>query len=418
MLTSKPRGTNDIIPGETELWQKIEAIITSLARNYGYREIRTPIFEHTELFLRGVGENTDIVDKEMYTFEDKGGRSLTLRPEGTAAVARAYLENKMYAWPQPVKMYYLGPMFRHDRPQAGRYRQFHQFGVEIFGTSHPASDAEVIHLCMAFYQLIGLENLELHINSVGCPQCREILRQKLMAYFESHRNDLCSICRQRVERNPLRILDCKNKICRDAGKDAPTPLDCLCQECRDHFASVRRYLDVQQIAYIVNPRLVRGLDYYTKTAFEVIAPDIGAQSAIGGGGRYDGLVETCGGPHIPGVGFAIGLERTISVIRKQGLEQETHRLMAFVAMAGDTEDVATRIIYTLRQAGVSCDRDYIGRSLKAQMKYASKINAKYVVIVGEDELARGNVTLRDMDTGKQYEVELDKLVAEIKSNTC
>ncbi|MFZ5898075.1 MAG: histidine--tRNA ligase [Bacillota bacterium] len=417
MLTARPRGTNDILPGEVERWQLVERTAQALCSVWNYREIRTPIFEHTELFLRGVGEVTDIVEKEMYTFEDKGKRSLTLRPEGTAPAARAYLENRLYAEPQPIKLYYIGPMFRHDRPQAGRFRQFHQFGVEVFGAKEPEADAEVIALAMEFYRVLDIHHLELHINTVGCPECRQVIRRSLKEYLTPRKDLLCPACRSRVERNPLRVLDCKETACAALVGHAPTPLADACDECRRHFEGVLRYLDVTGLPYIINPRLVRGLDYYTRTAFEIIVPGVGAQSAVGGGGRYDGLVEVCGGPPTPGVGFALGLERTLLLLKEQHPEVGTSpRPDVFVATAGGTKETAMQILFRLRKLGIVSDGDLTGRSLKAQMKYAGKLKARIVVIVGDEELARGAVTVRKMDTGQQEEVLVDDLTEVLRES--
>lgn len=414
MQIFRPRGTTDILPEEARRWQLIEDEIRNLCRIYGYGEIRTPIFEPTDLFHRGVGETTDIVEKEMYTFLDKGNRSLTLRPEGTAPVARAYLENRLYAAPQPQKLYYIGPMFRHDRPQAGRHRQFHQFGVEIFGAEDPAADAEVITLAVEFFGRLGLTGLTLHLNSVGCPACRSVIREKLVGYFEALIRECCPNCRIRLAKNPLRLLDCKEERCREVGRGAPDPLACLCVECGAHFAQVRHYLDLLNIAYELNPRLVRGLDYYTKTAFEILIPGGGAQDAVGGGGRYDGLVGAIGGSPVPGVGFALGLERTLLLMKDKADPDAVAGPDAFVVLAGDTADAATRLVAELRGAGLATDRDYTGRSLKAQMKYAGKVGARYVVIVGEDELKGGNVALKDMETGRQTEVLIEEVVERVR----
>lgn len=413
MLIKRPRGVADILPGEVERWQRLESAIHELARVYDYREIRTPIFEFTELFQRGVGEETDIVAKEMYTFSDRRGRSLSLRPEGTAAVVRAFIENNMHAWPQPVKLYYVGPMFRYDRPQAGRFRQFHQFGAEVFGSAEPAVDAEVIDLLMTFYDKIGLQGLELQINSVGCPECRKELTAALSAYMRPRTAVLCRDCKERVKRNPLRLLDCKEPGCRALVKEAPVPLDFLCAPCAAHFAAVKRELETLDIGYNVNPSLVRGLDYYTGTSFEVLLPGIGAQNAIGAGGRYDNLVETCGGPPTPGVGFAVGIERTLLALEQQGvdLSGETRRGV-FVAVVGeDATPDAVRILRALREAGIQADRDFARRGLKAQLKQAHKRRVKWVVIVGEEELSRGNVAVRHMDTGEQVEVNEAELIS-------
>ncbi len=416
MLTTRPRGTNDILPGEVEKWQYVEKLTREVCRKYGYGELRTPIFEHTELFSRGVGEATDIVEKEMYTFTDRGERSLTLRPENTAATVRAYLENKLQALPQPVKLYYMGPMFRYDRPQAGRFRQFHQFGVEAFGSHNPSMDAEVIAMAMDIYQRIGLRDLELHINSVGCPQCRPGLRQRLQEHFRPQLEKLCPNCQGRFERNPLRILDCKNETCQDIGRQAPTTLDVLCDECNTHFNLVKNYLDAVGVRYIINNRLVRGLDYYTHTAFEIMAQDIGAQSSIGGGGRYNGLMEACGGPATPGIGFALGLERILLTAERQGITFPVSRgPAAFVATVGtEVEKQAFSLLQSLRQQGIAAEKDYLARSLKAQMKYAGKLGARWVVILGEEELSRGVAVVRDMQAGEQQEVKLAELVNYIR----
>ncbi len=411
MLTTRPRGTNDIVPGDVEKWQYIERVIRDICRVYGYREIRIPIFEHTELFQRGVGETTDIVEKEMYTFKDRGDRSITLRPEGTASVVRAYLENKLYAGPQPVKLYYIGPMFRYDRPQAGRYRQFHQFGVEVLGAHNPALDAEVIDMAMKVYQRLGLQGLELHINSLGCPECRVKMRKRLQDYFRPNLDHFCKTCQQRFERNPLRILDCKNEKCGQLAAGAPTMLDTLCESCADYFAAVRKNLEIMGIDYILDHNLVRGLDYYTHTAFEVMAKGIGAQSSVGGGGRYNGLVESCGGPETPGIGFALGLERILLVMEQQGADFPTGQQpdVFIVTAAPQAEQAAVKLLAELRELGYAADKDYQGRSLKAQMKYAGKLNARYAAIIGENELANNAVTLKNMINGEQQEIPREKI---------
>lgn len=414
MLTARPRGTNDIMPGDVEIWRYLEEQLRQICREYGYAEIRTPIFEHTELFLRGVGDATDIADKEMYTFTDRGERSITLRPEGTASAVRAYLENKLYAGPQPVKLYYAGPMFRYDRPQAGRYRQFHQCGVEVFGSSDPALDAEVITMCMDFYERIGLSDLELHINSVGCPNCRPQLHRLLQDFFRPRLPEICANCRDRYDKNPLRLLDCK--IC--AGKfaaDAPTTADCLCDDCLEHFASVKKHLDLLNLSYIEDHRLVRGLDYYTNTAFEIMAPDLGAQSSIGGGGRYNGLVEICGGPPTPGVGYALGLERIILTMQNQGCPlPEPAGLDVYLVTAGqEAAPKAFQLLLEMRRAGLAADKDYLNRSLKAQMKFAGKAKAKYTVIIGAEELARQTAIVRDMSAQEQTVVAMEEIISHI-----
>jgi histidyl-tRNA synthetase len=415
LLTARPRGTSDILPGQVEKWQQVERIMRQVCREYGYREMRTPIFEHTELFVRGVGETTDIVEKEMYTFLDRGNRSLTLRPEGTASAVRAYLENKMQAWPQPVKLYYLGPMFRYDRPQAGRYRQFHQFGAEVFGSHHPALDTEVMAMAMDIYRRLGLDHVELQINSVGCPGCRPALREKLQEFLRPRLPELCGNCRDRFERNPLRILDCKSESCAALVVGAPTTGDCLCDDCREHFEAVQKYLQTVGLPHKINLSLVRGLDYYTHTAFEIVAPEIGAQSSVGGGGRYNGLVEACGGPPAPGIGFALGLERILLAMEARGVAvSEMPGPDVFVAVIGpEAEQEAFSLVAALRRTGLQADRDYLGRSLKAQMRYAGKINARYTVLLGGEEYRRGVAVLRHMAGGSQEEVPLAELIQRI-----
>jgi histidyl-tRNA synthetase len=406
LLTTRPRGTNDFLPQETEKWQLVEKILREICAEFDYHEIRIPIFEHTELFQRGVGETTDIVEKEMYTFEDRGKRSITLRPEGTASTVRAYLEHKMSALPQPVKLYYMGPMFRYERPQAGRYRQFHQFGVEVFGSSDPGIDAEVIGLAMVFYQRLGLTGLEVRLNSVGCPKCRPTHRQLLQEFLKQDLEHLCPDCQGRFNRNPLRILDCKNPQCQKITTDAPTVLSSLCSECADHFTSVKEYLEMAGVKYQIDDRMVRGLDYYTKTAFEIIVQEIGAQSAICGGGRYDGLVESLGGPPTPGVGFALGLERIFPTLASQGIELSSRKMLDvyLVAIEEKGHKKAFQLLMNLRKMGIKAEKDYMNRSMKAQMKAANRFNVKYVLILGEDELARDVIMVRNMETSEQKEM--------------
>ncbi|MEL7568499.1 MAG: histidine--tRNA ligase [Dehalobacterium sp.] len=412
MLTTRPRGTNDILPGETEKWQYIEGILREICEEFNYQEIRFPFFEHTELFQRGVGETTDIVEKEMYTFLDRGKRSITLRPEGTASTVRAYLEHKLHTQPQPVKLYYMGPMFRYERPQAGRYRQFHQFGVEVFGSSDPGIDAEVIGLAMGFYHRLGLKGLEVRLNSVGCPNCRPKHRETLQEFLKNDLHSLCGDCQGRFERNPLRILDCKSPKCQEITVNAPTILNCLCAECREHFESVKQNLEIVGIKYLVDERLVRGLDYYTKTAFEIVVNEIGAQSAICGGGRYDGLVESLGGPSIPGVGFALGMDRIFPALESQGIKISSERnLDVFViALGNEAEKKAFQILMDMRIEGIKGDKDYMGRSLKAQMKTANRLNVKFVLILGENEMEKGTVVLRHMETSEQAEMLLEAAI--------
>lgn len=415
MLTTGPRGTNDILPGEVEKWQYLETEIREICREYGYAEIRTPIFEHTELFQRGVGETTDIVEKEMYTFIDRGNRSITLRPENTAPAVRAFLEHKLQSQPQPTKLFYIGPMFRYDRPQAGRFRQFHQFGVEVFGSNDPMIDAEVIAMPMDLYRRLGLTGLELHINSVGCPVCRVEHRQALQAHLRPYLAEFCANCQSRFERNPMRILDCKSDNCQKLSRQSPTITRYLCPDCAAHFAKVQKYLDLLNIPYLVDERLVRGLDYYTNTAFEIVAKAIGAQSSIGGGGRYNGLVEQCGGPSLPGIGYALGLERVLLTLEQQKIKLPVESdFDVFIAALG--EEARNRVfpvLFELRRLGVRADMDYLGRSLKAQMKYANKYQTKYTVIVGDSELSRDVAVVRTMATGAQEELPLNELAEQL-----
>lgn len=410
MLTSRPRGTEDIIYPVSGQWQALERTAHEICRRYAYEEIRTPLFEHTELFARGVGESSDVVSKEMYTFEDRGGRSLTLRPEGTAGVVRAFLEDSMYSRSLPVKMFYLGPMFRYGRPQAGRLRQFHQFGVELLGTRQATADAEVIDLAMRFLTEVGLNGLELHLNSIGCPQCRAEHREKLLAFLEPKRELLCGDCGARYRRNPLRVFDCKEQRCQELLIEAPLITPHLCSGCAVHFREVKDALSELGVIFQEDPRLVRGLDYYTNTAFEIMVPGIGAQSSVGGGGRYDGLVELCGGPSTPAVGFAIGMDRVLLALREQGRSPVIPGSgRVFVAVAGVPALQAAKLVARLRREGFTADMDYQGRSLKAQMKQANRWHAEIVLILGEEELAGDLVTLRCMRTALQETVPLPML---------
>ncbi|MDR1701340.1 MAG: histidine--tRNA ligase [Sporomusaceae bacterium] len=412
MLITAPPGTKDLLPEKSAIWQRLEATIREVCRQAAYQEIRTPIFEQTELFARGIGETSDIVEKEMYTFTDRGNRSLTLRPEGTASTVRAYLENKLYAAAlNPLKVYYIGPMFRCEKPQAGRFHQFHQFGVEALGSQRAALDAEIISLALLFFQRLGLQDLILHLNSVGCPTCRPRYRQELQAFFRDKFSKLCPNCQSRFERNPLRILDCKNKECSKLAQGAPEMLNSLCDECGTHFTQLKSLLKTAGLEFQINPRLVRGLDYYTKTAFEIQYPPLGAQSAICGGGRYDGLVAECGGENTPAIGFAIGLERTLIALEKQNaLPSAAISLDVFLApLTPEATEMAFKLLYELRQNKISADMDYLGRSLKAQLRYANKYPAKYVAVIGEEELAAGQVNLKNMSTGEQEAVGAAKL---------
>ena len=412
MLINGPRGTKDILPDTVAQWTYVENVIRDICARYGYREIRTPIFEHTELFLRGIGETTDVVEKEMYTFTDRGERSLTLRPENTASVVRSYLQNKLYAAEALVKLFYIGSMFRYDRPQAGRYREFHQFGIEALGEADAAVDAEIIVLAVEFLRALGLKELKLHLNSVGCPKCRPVYREKLQSFFRPHLAELCGDCRSRFERNPLRLLDCKHEHCHALAAGAPRITDCLCEECRTHFEAVQSYLTAVDVPFELDANLVRGLDYYTKTAFEVKYTPLGAQSAVAGGGRYDGLVEEVGGPPTPGIGFAVGLERVLLALEKQGLLPSEHDAVdVFVVALGDaTKLSAFKLMQEVRAAKLSAAMDFAGRSMKAQMKQANKKNARFVAILGEDEVREGIVALKDMKTSEQKKVAWKDLI--------
>lgn len=420
MLTNAPRGTKDILPDTVGEWTYVEAKIRDLCSRYGYQEIRTPMFEHTELFHRGIGEGTDVVDKEMYTFKDRGDRSITLRPENTASAVRAYLQNKLYGDGSLTKLFYIGSMFRYDRPQAGRMREFHQFGVEALGEENPAVDAEIIMLAMDFLQSLGLKDLKLSLNSVGCPKCRPVYRKVLQDFFRDKLDELCDDCKDRFERSPLRILDCKADADKPFMADAPKITDCLCEDCQDHFHKVQDYLTQAGIGFELDARLVRGLDYYTKTAFEVKYAPLGAQSAVAGGGRYDGLVEEMGGKPTPAVGFATGLERVLLALEKQQLlpamDKQTD---AFVVALGEAaQGPAFQLLTRLRQAGLKAGMDYAGRSMKAQMKQANKAGARFALIIGEDEVKESCVQLKDMEKSEQQKVSfdniIDKLCAEVK----
>jgi len=408
MLIRGPRGTQDILPEISANWQYVEGTVRDICRLYGYKEIRTPVFEHTELFLRGIGETTDVVSKEMYTFTDRGERSLTLRPENTAAVVRAFLQHKLYAESLLTKLFYIGPMFRYDRPQAGRYRQFHQFGVEALGSKGPTIDAEVIILAVQLLECLGLHDLKLYINSVGCPECRPVYRDQLQEYLRGKTEKLCNDCQSRFERNPMRILDCKNPTCAEESKGAPHIVDCLCDDCSTHFAGLKALLTVAGIDFILNPRLVRGLDYYTKTAFEIQYAPLGSQSAVCGGGRYDGLVAECGGQSTPSIGFAIGIERILLTLEKQGLLPElSNEIDVFVASIGkETQNIAFKLLCDLRINGFTADMDFMDRNIKGQMKQANKYPARFVAIIGDDEAVLGKVMLKNMQSGIQELVDI------------
>lgn len=419
MLTKAPRGTKDILPDKVGNWLYLENLIRKLCGQYGYREIRTPIFEHTELFQRGIGETTDVVEKEMYTFTDRGNRSITLRPENTAAAVRSYLENKLYADTNLCKLFYIGSMFRYDRPQAGRYREFHQFGVEALGEANPAVDAEIISLAVQFLKDLGLKDIKLLLNSVGCPKCRPLYRQRLQEFFKPVIDEMCDDCKSRYDRNPMRLLDCKNEKCKELAQDAPAITDCLCDECSDHFHKVQEFLTAAGIEFELDPGLVRGLDYYTKTAFELKYVPLGAQSAVLGGGRYDGLIEECGGKSTPAVGFATGLERVLLALEMQNLLPKTnYDTDVFIVALGDTVQAkAFEILANLRRGGFKAAMDFAGRSMKAQMKQANKANAKFTIILGEDELQANSVVLKNMNESTQETISIDELLNKLTTLT-
>lgn len=408
-----PKGTKDVLPQESYKWHYVENLARKTAADFCVSEIRTPTFEHTELFLRGVGDTTDIVNKEMYTFEDKGGRSITLKPEGTAGVARAFIENSLYAGVQPTKMYYITPVFRYERPQAGRLREHHQFGVEYYGSDSPYADVEVMMIAKTFFDRLGIKKLKLNINSIGCRECRKNYNAALKEYLRSRLDDMCPTCRERFEKNPLRILDCKEEGCKAVTAGAPVILDYLCDDCRAHHESVCKQLSLLGIDYEVNPHIVRGLDYYTRTVFEFISSDIGAQGTVSGGGRYNNLIEDVGGKPCPAVGFGMGLERLILTMEALGLPfgEESRPEVYIAPLCDEAKDEAMLTANALRSAGVSCDTDLLGRSFKAQLKYVNKIGAKYMIVIGTDEIQSGVYQVKNMLSGESEQVEKGNLAA-------
>lgn len=398
------KGFNDILPGDVEKWQHIEAAARRVFELYGFSEIRVPILEKTELFCRSIGDATDIVEKEMYSFVDKGGNAVTMRPEGTASVMRAFIEHKMYAVDQVAKLYYMGPMFRYERPQKGRYRQFHQIGCEVTGVTDPKVDAQVLTMLCHFFAELGLTEPTLQINSLGCPECRPVYRAALKDFLRGKLEHLCDDCKRRFETNPLRVLDCKSTGCKEATAGAPSVLDHLCAGCNEHFAATRSYLESVGTAYAINPRMVRGLDYYTRTTFELVTGLLGAQSAVAAGGRYDGLISDLGGPQLPGVGFAMGVERVALLLAEKEFKK---RPDLFIAALGEpAQREAFKLMTGLQRRGVSVEIDYEGKSLKSQMRRSDKFKARFTLIIGEDELAKGRANLKNMDAGTQEEVPL------------
>ena len=417
MALKRPRGTNDFLGDKVKLMTKLEETVRDVCKSFGINEIRTPMFEYTELFQRGVGETTDIVQKEMFTFEDRGGRSLTLKPEGTAGAARAFIENGLYSEAQPTKLFYVTPCFRNERPQAGRYKQFHQFGVEMYGTYDASADAEVISLVYEIFNRLGLKNVRLKINSLGSNECRKKYNKVLKDYIVYILDHLCDYCKSIFEKNPLRVLDCKNKNCKEVLSDAPAVLDILDEECAAHFEKLKASLEAMGIPYEVDKGIVRGLDYYTRTVFEFVSDEIGAQGTICGGGRYDNLVEECGGSPMGAVGFAMGLERIMLVLEAQGLnEVDSNNPLVYIGSIGEKGALkAQEIGYDLRKAGIHAEYDTVGRSVKAQMKYADKIGAVYNVVLGDDEIANDKVRLKNMLNGEQKEITLSAIEDELKN---
>lgn len=410
-LINVPRGTKDILPEEIKNWQFVEEKARELFDIYNFKEIRTPIFEATELFTRSIGSNTDIVSKEMYTFQDRKGRSLTLRPEGTASIVRSYLENSSLNNSSIAKLWYQGPMFRYERPQAGRYRQFYQMGCEILGAKSAYCDAEIIALAQHLFELIGIQDLEVHLNSVGCKVCRPVIKERLKSFLGENIDHLCEDCKTRFDKNPLRILDCKNEKCNQHFVCLPDMSDVLCADCREHFHDVQNYLNMMRIKFKVNPRLVRGLDYYTKTVFEVISGHLGAQNAVCGGGHYDNLVELLGGQSLPAVGFAFGMERIVMIMQSQGLEiPERNPFVFFLPLGENAKNRASIIANKLRHLQVPLEVDNSDRGISAKMKYADKLKVDYVYILGEEELVKKYGQLKDMHTGRQKKVTFDKLL--------
>lgn len=415
MQINIPRGTQDILPGTVEKWQYIEQKIKELCDRYQYSEIRTPIFEHTELFLRSVGDTTDIVTKEMYTFEDRGKRSLTLRPEGTAAVVRSFVENKMHGYAsQPIKLFYLGQMFRYERPQAGRFRQFVQFGVEAIGSKDPAIDAEVIGLAYSVYQTMGLSKLKVVVNSLGDKESRQAHREALIAHFKPSIGEFCHDCQTRLEKNPMRILDCKKDHNHPLMQSAPSILEYLNEESKAYFEKVQKYLSALNIPYVVDSNLVRGLDYYNHTAFEIMseAEGFGAITTLCGGGRYNGLTEELGGPEAPGIGFAMSLERLLAALEAEKIEPPIEKTVDcyLVSLGEEAKDYTVGLLNELRQAGFSAERDYLDRKVKAQFKAADRLHAKYVAVLGENELKNNKINVKQLETGVQKEIDLTDLV--------
>lgn len=410
-MINVPKGTKDVLPSDSYKWQYVENTARRVAKIFGASEIRTPTFEHTEVFLRGVGETTDIVNKEMYTFLDKGGRSVTLKPEGTAGVARAFVENGMHSSALPAKLFYITQCFRYERPQAGRLREFHQFGVEFLGSNDANIDAETILFANAFIKAIGIKNVTLYINSIGCKHCRKNYEEALKRYFNDNIDGMCELCKDRLDKNPLRILDCKNEDCKKINAGAPKILDYICDDCAKHFEKVKRLLDIAGVKYVVDSGIVRGLDYYTRTVFEFVSDNIGAQGTVCGGGRYDGLISQLGGADVPGIGFAVGIERVLMLLENLGVKipNEEKVTVYFAPMGEEEGEKAFELATALRAKGISCDFDHMGRSIKSQFKYADKIGAEYVAVIGSSELENGAVKLKKMADGSEEIISFNAL---------
>ena len=414
VITKKIKGTEDVLPKDSYRWQFVEDVMRKESAAYGFKEIRTPVFEHTELFARGVGQTTDVVQKEMYTFDTKGGESVTLRPEGTAGAARAVLEHGLVNDSLPIKASYFVSCYRYEKPQAGRLREFHQFGLECYGTQSPVADAELICAAQSIFDRLDIKQLRLEINSIGCPTCRAEYHKALKEYFYGYKDELCETCNSRLEKNPMRILDCKSPVCSKIAQGAPKITDYLCDECKEHFASVQKYLDAAGVEYTVNPTIVRGLDYYTKTVFEFVTDFIGAQGTVCGGGRYDGLIEELGGKHLPSLGFAMGIERLLMLMDKQGIEiPKPSTCDLYVAVMGESASLKSfEIIKAVRSCGLIAETDIVGRGLRAQMKYADKIGAKFSMVLGDNEIEQGKAVIKNMSSGEQTEIVLDDTFAE------
>lgn len=418
MLTKAPKGTKDILPTDVHKWHFVEDAFKDVCIKYGYKEVRTPVFEHTELFARGVGDTTDIVEKQMYTFNDLGQRSITLKPEGTSGVCRAFLEHKLFANVQPTKFYYNIPCFRYEKPQSGRLREFHQLGIEVFGSYDMLADAEVIALAEDFLKGLGIKSLELRINSIGCPTCRATYRQVLQDYFRPHLEELCETCKGRFDRNPMRIIDCKNESCKEIAKNAPLMLDHLCDECKNDFEELKNNLDIMGVLYTVDPTIVRGLDYYTKTAFEFVSGELGAQSTVCGGGRYNNLIEQLGGDSVPGVGFAMGFERLLLTLEAENVKiEDTEKSDVLVAMLDKSnacKNYGLTLAKKLRSEGIKVQIDLLARNFKGQFKFADRIGAKYVIVIGEDEIKTDTLTLKNMANSQQISVKACDIIKELK----